>query len=196
MKLFDPEHSSIEVAIRFEKFLQRAFGNLATTRESDMRMPRAQVRFQSDSQRCVLHSLVQLKKMRMTRAHAYPDDFRNALGRKLSDPLTERTKPRNSIAPNRVAQGKRDIFRHVGEKTESQMHLAACDPTHAANMRIEIDKNLLNILRQIIATKSRLLSLTAARNSGSAASIAARFSPVPGSCWFTIFIMRAIMIRK
>lgn len=54
-------------------------------RECDMWMPGAKLWFESRSKRRFLHPLVNLKKMRMSRAHADPDNFGWTFGWKCSD---------------------------------------------------------------------------------------------------------------
>jgi len=56
-------------------------------RESEMRMPRTQVRKQPDRERGFLDPFVKLKKMRMTGADSNPDYVYRALGWKCSEAL-------------------------------------------------------------------------------------------------------------
>src|SRR5436190_14112810 len=111
-----------------------------TTRERDMRMPRSQIGFESDRQCRVLHAFMKLKKMWMTFADTYPDDFRRALRWKCSDPLNRQEKSTELDRGQVCAQVVIHPFRCVGKKTERKMHLIARGPAHAPNTRIKIDK--------------------------------------------------------
>ena len=111
-----------------------------TPRERDVRVPRAQIGFQSDSQRGVLHTLVKLKEMWMTFSDADPDDFRRTFGWKRPNALDRKKKCAKLDCAQFFAQRKIDMFRDVGKKTERQMHLIAFRPAHTANARVKIDK--------------------------------------------------------
>ena len=85
MERIDTEHSGIEGGVCFEKLSQRAFVNVATTCQSDMRMPGAKFGFEAGGEGRFLHTLVNLEKMRMTGAHADPDNLWWTLWWKCSD---------------------------------------------------------------------------------------------------------------
>ena len=61
MKRFDTKHAGVELGVCFEKFTERAAGNIAATRKRKMRMPRSQFRLQADLKRAFLYAFVQLK---------------------------------------------------------------------------------------------------------------------------------------
>ena len=63
-----------------------------TSRERKVRMPRAQVRFQSDRKRRFLNPFVKLKKMRMTGTDSDPDYFRGSFWRKCSNSFDRQKK--------------------------------------------------------------------------------------------------------
>ena len=130
--------------------------SLVTSRERDVRMPGSQIGFESDRQSCILHPFVKLKKMRMTFADADPDDFRRTLRWKRSDPLDGKKEGVELDRRQVCAQVVIDPFRHVGKETKRKMHLIACSPTHAANLRIKIDKRLLDRRRRANRNKQAL----------------------------------------
>lgn len=106
-----------------------------------MRMPRSQIGGETYRKRCVLDAFVQLKEMRMACAHADPDNFRRALGRKCSDTFNRQKEGAKFNCLKFFAQRKIDILRNVGEKPERQVHLIAGRPTGTANAGIKIDQN-------------------------------------------------------
>lgn len=113
----------------------------ATARERDMRMPGAQIGFDSGGQCCILHPFVKLKKMWMTFPNANPNDFHVTLGRKCADAFDRQKKSAKFNRAQFFAQRKIDIFRYIGKETERQVHLIAGDPTDAANMGTKIGQN-------------------------------------------------------
>ena len=76
MERLDMDHSSVELSIRLQEFPERLSGDTAATRDRDVRMPRAKLRFDADGQRGFLHALVNLEQMRVRFADADPDNFR------------------------------------------------------------------------------------------------------------------------
>ena len=114
---------------------------IATARKRDMRMPGAQIGFDSGGQRCILHPFVKLKKMWMTFPNANPNDFHVTLGRKCADAFDRQKKSAKFNRAQFFTQRKIDIFRYIGKETERQVHLIAGDPTDTANMGIKIDQN-------------------------------------------------------
>ena len=114
-----------------------------------MRMPGTQIGFESDGKRCVLHAFVELKQMRMTRADADPKNFRRTFRRKFAEAFDREKKRAELDRAEFFAKGKIDIFRDVGKETESEVHLIACGPPHAGNVRVKIDKELFDSGRKI-----------------------------------------------
>ena len=104
-------------------------------------MPCAQLRFDSDLECRFLDALVKLKKMRMARADADPDNFYMTLGRKSSNALDRKKERAELDCFEFFAQSKIDILRYVGKKAESKMHLIAGGPADAANLWIKIDQS-------------------------------------------------------
>src|SRR5438132_13885075 len=92
MKRLDAKHTGIQFGVRIEQFPHRAAWNIAAARERDMRMPRAQIRFESDSQRCLLHAFVHLKQVRVTFPNADPNDFHRPFWGKRSDTFDRKKK--------------------------------------------------------------------------------------------------------
>ena len=82
--------------------------------------------------------------MRMTCADTDPDNFGCAFGRKCSDAFDWQKESAKLNRTKFFAQGKIDIRRHVGKKTEREMHLITFDPTHAPDLRVKIDKYLFD----------------------------------------------------
>src|SRR5437879_11804906 len=122
---------------------------IATARERDMRMPGAQIGFDSGGQCCILHPFMKLKKMWMTFPNANPNDFHVTLGRKREDPFDRQKKSAKFNRAQFFAQRKLDIFRHFGKETARQEHLTADEPTNTANRGIKLDQTLSNALRLI-----------------------------------------------
>lgn len=92
MKRFDPKHPGVERGVRLEKFAEGAAWNIAATRQSEMRMPGTQFRFEPDCQRCFLHAFVKLKKMGMTLTDSNPDYFHQSFWRKCSNAFDRQEK--------------------------------------------------------------------------------------------------------
>jgi len=119
-----------------------------TTCQRDVRMPRAQIGFESDSQGCILHPFVKLKKMWVTFPDADPDDFRRTFRWKCPNAFKGKKKCAELDRAQIFAQCAIHIFRHVGKETEREMHLIPLGPAHTANARVEIDEGLLNNWRR------------------------------------------------
>jgi len=112
-------------------------------------MPGAQVCFRPDGESGFLHALVELKQMRMTRADANPNDFRRTFRWKFAEAF-DREKERAELdRAEFFAQGKIDIFRHIGEETESEVHLIAGGPPRSGNVRVKIDQYFFDGCREI-----------------------------------------------
>jgi len=106
-----------------------------------VRVPRAQIRFQSNRERRFLDAFVKLKKMWMTGANADPDYLHHAFRRKCSDSFDWQEEGVKFDCLEFFAQSKIDILRYVGKKAESKMHLIAGGPADAANPWIKIDQS-------------------------------------------------------
>jgi hypothetical protein len=104
-------------------------------------MPRAQIRLQSNRERCFLDAFVELKKMWMTGANADPDYFHYPFGWKCSDSVDRQEEGMKFDRFEFFAQRKINILRHVGKKAESKMHLIASGPADAANPWIQIGQS-------------------------------------------------------
>src|SRR6202043_2956852 len=103
-----------------------------TTRERDVRMPWAQIGFESDGQCCILHPFVKLKKMWMTFPHANPDDFGRTFRWKGPDALNGKKECAELDRAQVFAQCAIEMFRYVGKETEREMHLSTLGPAHTA----------------------------------------------------------------
>lgn len=156
-------------------------------------MPGAQIRFLPNGQSGFLHPLVQLKKMRMTRADTNPNNFCRAFWRKCSNTLDWQKESAKLNCPKFFTQRKIDIVPHVREKAESEMHLIAFSPAHASDVRVKIDKVVSDVFGQIDCYEKPLWFhqiAEPARASSPLAPIAA------GNRLFTIFMMRAAKFGK
>jgi len=112
-------------------------------------MPWTQVRFECDGEGSFLHAFVELKQVRMTRADTDPDNFRRTFRWKFSKAF-DREKERAELdRAEFFAQGKIDIFRHIGEETESEVHLIAGGPPRSGNVRVKIDQYFFDGCREI-----------------------------------------------
>lgn len=114
-----------------------------------MRMPRAEIGFEPDSEGRILNTFVKLKEMRMSFADADPDNFRRAFGGKCSHAFDRQ---KEGAKLNRVEfflKLRIDILRHFAKETEGEMHLIGRHPMYAGNVRIKIDKCLFDRSRQI-----------------------------------------------
>ena len=163
-----------------------------TTSERDVRMPRAQIGFESDGQCCILHPFVKLKKMRMTFPNADPDDFRRTFRWKRPNALNGKKKCAELDRAQVFAQCNIDTFRDVGKETEREVHLLTLCPAHTANARVQIDEGLLDnwwrANRNEEALGFHFLPRTSAPVRASSPLLLTR----GGSDRFTIFMTRAV----
>ena len=144
MNRVDPKHSGIDLCIRFEKSAEHAAGNIATARESNMRMPRSQIGRESHRKCCVLDTFVKLKKMRMTSTDADPNNLDHAFERKCSDSFNRQEESAKFNGLEFCAQGKIHFLPNVRKETEREMQLIPNRPVDAANAGIKIDQNFSN----------------------------------------------------
>ena len=142
MKCFDPNHSSVEPSIRLQEFPERLGGNIAAARNGDVRMPRTKFRLETSSERGFLHSLVNLKQVRVRLADADPDNFRSALCRERSDANNGQKEGAEFNYAEFFSQREIDFIRNIAVETERQMHLRGIGPAHTANVRINGCKQL------------------------------------------------------
>ena len=149
MESFDAKHSGVYVPVRLQEFREHASRNIMAARESEVRMPRSQFGLDPNLKRGFLDAFVQLKKVRMRRADADPNDFHATSRWKCSNALDRQKKRAELDRIQFLAQRKIDILGNVGEKAEREMHLIASCPTNAANLRIKTRENLSNRLRRI-----------------------------------------------
>jgi len=142
MKCFHPNHSSVEPSIRLQEFPERLSGNIAAARNGDVRMPRTKFRLETSSERGFLHSLVNLKQVRVRLADADPDNFRSALCRERSDANNGQKEGAEFNYAEFFSQREIDFIRNIAVETERQMHLRGIGPAHTANVRINGCKQL------------------------------------------------------
>ena len=163
-----------------------------TSRERDVRMPGAQIGFESDGQCRILHPLVKLKKMWMTFSNADPDDFRRTFRWKRPNALNGKKKCAELDRAQVFAQRTIDMFRDVGKEAESEMHLITLRPAHTANARVKIDEGLLDNWRRGDCDEEALgfhfLPRTSAPERASSPLLLTR----GGIDRFTIFMTRAV----
>ena len=163
-----------------------------TTRECDVRMPGAQIGFESDRQCCILHPFVKLKKMWMTFSDADPDDFRRTFRWKRSNAFKGKKKWAELDRAQIFAQCTIDMFRCVGKETEREMHLITRGPAHTANAWVEIDERLLNNLRRADRDKEALGFHFWPRTSAPERASSPLLLTRGGIDRFTIFMTRAV----
>jgi hypothetical protein len=149
MEIRDPNHSCIELRIRPQKLSERLSGHVVAARDRNVRMPRSKLRFEPGSECGFLHTLVNLEQMRMRLPNADPDDFRSALCWKGSDANNGQKEGAELDRAEFFPQRKIDVIRHIAKETERQVYLSRVDPTHTADVRINICKQLTRWLRQI-----------------------------------------------
>ena len=142
MKCFDPNHSSVEPGIRLQEFPERLSGDIPAARECNMRMPRTKFRLETSSERGFLHSLVNLKQVRVRLADADPDNFRHAVCREHSDANNGQKEGAEFNYAEFFSQREIDFIRNIAVETERQMHLRGIGPAHTANVRINGCKQL------------------------------------------------------
>ena len=134
--------------MRTQKWPNEFGGRILTTREGDVRMPRAKVRFETGRERGVGNALVELEEMRMTCADTKPDDFRAAFCRENSK-STERKKKRAELNREQVfAQFCFDAGFDVSEKAQGKMQLFRLEPADAAQLRIKPNEQRGDRVRQ------------------------------------------------
>src|SRR2546421_911759 len=82
--------------------------------------------------------------MRMAFADADPDYFHHSFRRKCSNSFDGQKKGAKFDRLEFFAQGKIDILRDLGEKTEREMDLVDSGPAHAVNSRVESAQSFSN----------------------------------------------------
>src|SRR5258707_3092144 len=167
-----------------------------TTRERYVRMPGAQIGFESDGKCCILHPFVKLKKMWMTFSDADPDDFRWTFRWKGSNALKGKKKCAELDRAQVFAQCTIHIFRDVGEETEREMHLITLRPAHTANARIKIDEGLLDDRRRTDRNEEALRRHFVPRTSAADRASLPLLPTRGGIDRFTIFITRAVTFGR
>jgi len=144
MKRFDANHSRVQIDIRFHKTAHQMRRNVPATRKRNVRMPRTQIRFQTDGDSGVADALVQLEQVRMSTTNADPNNVRQTFWRKGSHARDWQKKSAELNHAEFFAECKIDIFRDRPKKTESEMHLLRRSPANTANVRIKIDKEVFD----------------------------------------------------
>ena len=135
------DHSSIKIAMRLQEFSHRLRRDIATTGERDMRMEWTQIRFETNGQGRIGHTLVQLKKVRMPATNADPDNLGWIFRRERPDASDRQKKSAEMNRAEFITKFCIDIFRHVAKETKREMHLFGGDPPDTSNLWIKIDQN-------------------------------------------------------
>src|SRR4029077_7131352 len=120
-----------------QKFSKRLHRNIPATRNGYVWMPGTKFRFETDSERGLLHALVNLKQVRVRLIDANPNNFRHTFCRKRSDANNGQKESAKLAHHKFFSAGKVGFIRDVAKETERQMHLRRIGPAHTANMRIE-----------------------------------------------------------
>jgi len=135
------DHSRIKIDIGLQEFSHRLRRDIAATRERDVRMEWTQIRFETNGQGRIGHTLVQLKKVRMPATDADPDNLGWTFWRERPDASDRQKKSAEVNRAEFITKFCIDIFRHVAKEAEREMHLFGGDPPDTANLWIKIDKN-------------------------------------------------------
>ncbi len=149
MERFNAKHSGVHTRVQLQKFRQRASGNIAAARESEMRMPWSKFGLDSNLKRCFLDAFVKLEQMRMRRTNPDPNNFHDSLRWKSSYAFDRQKKRAELDRCQFFAQCKIDILRNVREKAEGEMELIPSGPVNAAKVWIQINEDLSDRLRRI-----------------------------------------------
>ena len=142
MERLDADHSGIELGIRLQKLSKRLRRNTPATRNGYVWMPGTKLRLEPDSERGLLHALVNLKQVRVRLTDANPDNSRRTLGRKRSYANNGQKEGAELDCVEFFSQRKISFIRNFSEETERQMHLRRFGPVHARDMRIKSCKQL------------------------------------------------------
>ena len=134
------DHSRIKIDIGLQEFSHRLRRDIAATRERDVRMEWTQIRFETNGQGRIGHTLVQLKKVRMPATDADPDNLGWTFWRERPDASDRQKKSAEVNRAEFITKFCIDIFRHVAKEAERKMHLFGGDPPDTANLWIKIDK--------------------------------------------------------
>jgi len=135
------DHSRIKIDIGLQEFSHRLRRDIAATRERDVRMEWTQIRFETNGEGRIGHTLVQLKKVRMPATDADPDNLGWTFRRERPDASDRQKKSAEVNRAEFITKFCIDIFRHVAKEAEREMHLFGGDPPNTANLWIKIDKN-------------------------------------------------------
>jgi len=100
-----------------------------------------QIRFETNGQGRIGHTLVQLKKVRMPATDSDPDNLGWTFRRERPDASDRQKKSAEVNRTEFITKFCIDIFRHVAKEAEREMHLFGGDPPNTANLWIKIDKN-------------------------------------------------------
>jgi hypothetical protein len=142
MKSLDVNHSCIKLGVRLQKLSKRLRGNILATRNGDVRMPGTKLRLEAGGERGFLHTLVNLKQVRVRLTDTDPNNFRRAFCRKHSHANYWQKERAELDCAEFFAQRTIHFVRNVAKETERQMHLRWLGPAHAANVRIKRCKQL------------------------------------------------------
>ena len=123
LKAIDWNHSGVEGFLRPQEGPNELLGDILTTGQGDVRMPRAKIRFKAGGERGVRHAFVQLKKMRMSVTDPEPNNLRTAFRREGSDPVERKKKARESNCEQLGTQPLFRLRRHISEKGQREMKL-------------------------------------------------------------------------
>src|SRR5438876_10441138 len=134
------DHSRVEIDIRLQEFSHRLRRDIAATRERDVRMEWTQIRFETNGEGRIGHALVQLKKVRMPATDADPNNFRRTFRRKCAETGDRQEECTELDCTQPLPKLSIDIFCHIAEEAEREMHLLGSHPADAVNLWIKIDK--------------------------------------------------------
>jgi hypothetical protein len=143
MELGHTNSSAIKIHIRFQEFAGNSGINFPAPGESDVRVPRTQFGLERCRQSGFLNAFVNLKKMWMSTTNADPDNLWRSRWWEGPNPGDREKKCTELDDAQFLAELEIDLFGNASEKTEREVHLLPCDPTHTMNVWIQISEKFL-----------------------------------------------------
>jgi hypothetical protein len=138
------DKTCIESGVHAEERSDHLGRDVVTTREREVRMPRAKIWLEGSGERGVGHAFVQLEQVRMSVTDTEPDNFRAAFGGEGSDPVERKKKARESNREQLAAQLLLSFGCHISDKRKREMKLFCRQPADTGQVRIQIRERLRN----------------------------------------------------
>lgn len=134
--------AGFDLGVRFQKFADTTYVDLATTRERNVRMPRTQLWLEPGGKGRLLHAFVDLKEMRMTSTNSDPEDFRGTFCWKCAKTEYQQKECAELDQTELFSKSGIQFGRHVAEKTKCKMQQVRVGPAHASEVWIQPSENL------------------------------------------------------